>query len=336
MAVTIHDVARKAGVAVGTVSRFLNGYQLREENRGRIEQAIQELGFKGNIMARGLKRSRSMSIAVVAPDFSSFVAAIIPVIEQVTELEGYSLITCNFQGEKEKLRKKLLFLRERFVDGIILFPSNLATESIDIVQHFLTEKIPMVLIDHLIPGIETDAVVVDNENASFRAVERLILEHHDKIAIVDGPQDSYVSQERLRGYYEAMRTYNLSARNEWIQQGAFTQAGGYYAVKQLCAAAQPPTALYVANYEMTIGAILALHEMHLRIPDDVSFIGFDHFEAIDVVEPPLTVVEQPIERMGQLAAQFILKRIQGDYTDFPSIVRLNTKMTIRSSVRPLV
>jgi LacI family transcriptional regulator len=336
MAVTIHDVAKKAEVAVGTVSRFLNGYQLRAENRVRIEHAIQELGFKGNIMARGLKRSRSMTIAVVAPDFSSFVAAIIPIIEQTIEAEGYSLITCNFRNEREKLRQKLLFLRERFVDGIILFPANLATESVDIVQQFLTEKIPVVFIDHLVPGIETDAIVVDNENASFRAVERLILEHHDKIAIVDGPNDSYVSQERLRGYYEAMQTYNLSAQDEWIQQGTFTQSGGYYAVKQLCAAPQPPTALYVANYEMTIGAILALHEMHLRIPEDVSFIGFDHFEAIDVVEPPLTVVEQPIERMGQLAAQLILKRIQGDYTEFPAIVKLNTKMTIRNSVRSLI
>lgn len=285
-------------------------------------------------MARGLKRNRSMTIAVVAPDFSSFVAAITPFIEQGMEADGYSLITCNFQNDREKLRKKLLFLQERFVDGIILFPSNLATGSLDILQQFLADHIPVVLIDHLIPEITTDAVIVDNENASFRAVERLILEQHRRIAIIDGPNDSYVSQERLRGYNEAMQTYNLAVQADWIQQGAFTQTGGYYAAKQLCASAQPPTAVYVANYEMTIGAILALHEMRLRIPEDLSFIGFDHFEAIDVVEPPLTVVEQPIERMGQLAAQLVLTRIQGDYTDFPTIVRLNTKITIRNSILP--
>lgn len=335
MAITIHDVAKRAGVAVGTVSRYLNGFQLREKNRLKIERAIEELEFTGNIMARGLKRNRSMTIAVVAPDFSSFVASITPIIEHVVEKKRYSLITCSFQGDKEKLRKKLVFLKERFVDGIILFPSNLATSSIDLLQNRITEKNPVVLIDHLIPGVETDAVVVDNANASFRAVERLIHEHHSKIAIVNGPKDSYVSQERFRGCCEAMQTYNLEMQEDWAVWGNFTQAGGYQAVKHLYTVSHLPTALYVANYEMTIGAILALHDLRLRIPEDISFIGFDHFEAIDVVEPPLTVIEQPIERIGKLAAQLILKRLQGDYADFPTTVKLNTKMAIRSSVRTI-
>jgi LacI family transcriptional regulator len=335
MAVTIHDVAKKAGVAVGTVSRYLNGYRLREKNRLKIERVIEELGFKENIMARGLKRNRSMTIAVVAPDFSSFVASITPIIEQVMEKQRYSLITCSFQGDKEKLRKKLKFLKERFVDGIILFPSNLATASIDILQNYIAEKIPVVLIDHLISEVETDAIIVDNVNASFRAVERLILENHSKIALIDGPTDSYVSQERLKGYYEAMQTYNLDVFDNWIIRGDFSRIGGYQAVKQLYMSSLRPTAIYVANYEMTVGAILALHELHLRIPEDISFVGFDHFEAIDVVEPPLTVIEQPIERIGQLAAELALKRIRGDYADFPATVKLNTKMVIRNSVRKI-
>ncbi len=335
MAATIHDVAKMAEVAVGTVSRYLNGYRLREKNRLKIERVIKELGFTGNIMARGLKRNRSMTIAVVVPDFSSFVASIIPIIEQVTEKRNYSLITCNFQDDKEKLRKKLSFLKERFVDGIILFPSNLAAASIDLLQGYIAEKIPIVFIDHLIPGVETDAVIVDNVNASFRAVERLILENHGKIAMINGPKDSYVSQERFKGYCEAMQTYNLKIYENWMTWGDFTQVGGYHAVKQLYSSSHLPTAVYVANYEMTVGAILALHELHLRIPEDISFIGFDHFEAIDVVEPPLTVVEQPITRIGQLTAQVILKRIQGDYTDFPTTVKLNTKMVIRNSIRKI-
>lgn len=333
MPVTIHDVAKHAGVAVGTVSRYLNGYTLREYNRRKVEAAIHELGFKGNIMARGLKRNRSMTVAVVAPDFSSFVAAITPVIEQELEKQRYSLITCSYQGSKEKLRQKLLFLKERFVDGIILFPSNLAAASIDLLQHWIHEENPVVLIDHLISGFDTDAVIVDNTNASFRAVERLILENHHKIAIIDGPEDSYVSQERLKGYYSALETYNLPIQANWIQRGTFTRAGGYRAIKALWESPGQPTAVYVANYEMTIGAILALHEMHVRIPEEMSFIGFDHFEAIDVVEPPLTVVEQPIERIGQLAAELVLKRLQGDHGDFPTVMKLNTKITIRQSIQ---
>jgi DNA-binding LacI/PurR family transcriptional regulator len=132
-----------------------------------------------------------------------------------------------------------------------------------------------------------------------------------------------------------METYNLPVQGSWIQRGAFTRAGGYHAVKALRGIANQPSAVYVANYEMTIGAILALHEMHVHIPGELSFIGFDHFEAIDVVEPSLTVVEQPIERMGQLAAELLLKRLQRGGNDFPTIIKLNTKMTIRNSVQQL-
>ena len=335
MAVTIHDVAEKADVAVGTVSRFLNGYHIRDHNREKIEQAIRELQFTGNIMARGLKSNRSMTVAVVAPDVSSFVTSMIPVVEQIVEQQRYSLITCNFQNDKDKLRKKLLFLKERFVDGVILFPSNLATASLDLLHTYIAAKLPLVLIDHLIPGIETDAVVVDNVNASFRAIERLILDRHTQIAMINGPRNSYVSQERLRGYYEAMHTYNLPIEEEWIFEGGFTQSGGYHAIKQMFAAPLTPTAIYAANYEMTVGAVLALHEMRIRIPDDISFVGFDHFEAIDVIEPPLTVVEQPIQKIGEIAARLLLKRVQGDYHDFPETIKLNTKMVIRGSVRTL-
>jgi DNA-binding LacI/PurR family transcriptional regulator len=176
---------------------------------------------------------------------------------------------------------------------------------------------------------------VDNANASFRAVEHLILDNHKEIAIIDGPEDSYVSQERLRGYCAAMETYNLPIQETWIQRGTFTRTGGYHAMKVLREISHQPSAVYVANYEMTIGAILALHEMHVRIPEEMSFIGFDHFEAIDVVEPPLTVVEQPIERIGQMAAELLLKRLQGNSDDFPTVIKLNTKIMIRNSIQKI-
>ena len=336
MTVTVHDVARKAGVAVGTVSRYLNGYRLREQNRIKIEQAIEELGYKENIMARGLKRKRSMTIAVVTPDFDIFVTSIITTIEDTAEKEKYSLITCDFQRDKQKLKKKLLFLRDRFVDGIILFPSNLATKSINsILKNYIDDKIPVVLIDHLIPGFETDAIIVDNVNASFQAVEELIKHHHERIAIINGRKDSFVCQERLKGYYAAMQAYNLPIQQEWILWGDFTQRGGYNAVQRLCQLSTPPTAIYATNYAMTIGAFLGLHEHHLQIPEDISFIGFDHFESIDLIKPTLTMVEQPIELIAQNATRLILRRIRGDYSDFSTTIRLNTRMVIGDSVRSI-
>ena len=333
MSATIHDVAKHAGVAVGTVSRYLNGHTLREHNHRKVEDAIAALKFKENIMARGLKRNRSMTVAVVAPDFSSFVAAITPVIEHKLEEYRYSLITCSYHSSHEQLRRKVAFLRDHSVDGIVLFPSNLADASLDILQHWVRKPNPLILIDHLLDTLRTDAIIVDNLNTSFRAIERLILGNHKAIAFIDGPDDSLVSRQRLEGYCAAMNTYNLPIHEDWVQRGTFTQSGGYQAIKTLWHPPDQPSAVYVANYEMTIGAILALHELHVRIPEDVSFIGFDHFEAIDVVEPPLTVVERPIVRIGQLAAQLMLQRIQGDYDDFPTVVKVHTKMNIRNSVR---
>lgn len=335
MAATVYDVAQKAEVSVGTVSRYLNGYQLRESNRLRVEQAIGELGFKGNILARGLKRKRSMAIALVTPDFDIFVTSITTIIEQTLEHERYSLIICDYQKDKDVLKRKLSFLQDRYIDGVILFPSNLAGASREILQKYISKKIPVVLVDHLIAGIETDAVIIDNMNASFRAVEELIRHNHRNIAIIGGRPDSLVSQERLRGYYNAMQTYDLPVNEEWVVWGDFTQTGGYQAMKKLCASADRPTAVYVTNYAMTIGAVLALHKIQLRIPEDMSLIGFDPFESFELIEPTLTVVEQPIDLIAQNVVRLLLKRIRREYSDFAGTIKLNTRMVIGNSVKTL-
>lgn len=336
MAVTIYDVAKKAGVSPGTVSRYLNGYRLREKNRLRVEHVIKELGFKANIIATGLKRNRSMTIAVMIPEYTeTFFMAVTTVLEQDLEKENYSLLLCDFEDDAQRLKEKLRFARDRFVDGLVMFPSIVGTAGIPMLKEYLNEHIPVVLIDQLIPGFETDSVVVDNAHASFRAVERLILDNHTKIAVIHGRKDSYVSQERLRGYYEAMHTYNLEIDPNWVTWGNFEETGGYTAVKDVCTCSNPPTAIYSTNYHVTLGTVIALHELHLRIPEDISLIGFDHFKPIDVIEPPLTVIEQPIEKIGHAAAELLLKRIQGDFADFSQTITLNTKMLIRTSVRKI-
>ena len=335
MAATVHDVAKKAQVSVGTVSRFLNGYQLREKNRLKVEKAIEELGFKGNIMARGLKRKRSMAIALLTPDFDVFTTSIATVIEELLEQEQYSLIICDYQRNKERLKQKLVFLQERFIDGVVLFPSNLADASVALLKKYLKKNVPVVLIDHLVTGVETDAVIIDNVNASFRAVEELIRHHHRQIAIINGRRDSSVCLERLQGFYNAMETYDIPVDENLIAWGDFSQVGGYNAVKALWNQTKKPSAIYATNYAMTIGAVLALYELHVRIPDEISVVGFDHFESIDLIEPALTMVEQPINLIAQNAVQLLLKRIRGEYSDFATTIKLNTKMVIGDSVKSL-
>jgi LacI family transcriptional regulator len=336
MAVTVHDVAKKAGVAVGTVSRYLNGRQLREENRLKVEQAIKALGFKENVIAKSLKRNRSMTIAVMIPNYLTlFFMAVTKMLEQILEEYGYSLLLCDFDYDSRKLQEKLRFAKDRFVDGLIFFSSNLADENLLMLQEFLDDHIPIVLIEQSLPGLETDVIVVDNAHASFRAVEQLILHNHTRIAIVNGKEEVYVFRERFKGYKAAMQTYNLPVDEQWIVSEWFAEAGEYTAIKNLFASSTPPTAIYATHFHATIGTVMALHKLHLRIPEDVSLIGFDYFDLIDAIEPPLTMVEQPIDKIAQTTAELLLKRIGRDYTDFPQTITLDTKMLVRDSTRKI-
>jgi LacI family transcriptional regulator len=336
MAATIYDVAKRAGLAVGTVSKYLNGRSMREENRLKIEQAIQELGFKANILARGLKGNRTMTIAVVIPTYMAiFFMATTTILEDILEQANYRILIFGFDRNPQKLRQKLNLARERMVDGLILFASYVGAEDLPILQTYLQEGIPVVLVEQGLPGIITDTVRIDNAHASFRAVERLILDHHTRIALVNGPEEVAVFQERRQGYYDAMHTYHLPVDERWVLSGTFINAGEYAAIRKIFETPQPPTAIYATNYHATIGTAVTLHERHLRIPEDISLIGFDHFDPMDAIEPPLTLVEQPVEEIARMSANLLLKRIAGDYADFPQTITLNTKMLMRDSVRKI-
>ncbi len=334
MAATIHDVAQKAGVAHGTVSRYLNGYTLREKNRLLVEKAIEELDYQENILAKGLKGNRSMTIAVVVPGYTAiFSMFVTSFIEKVVERDNYSLILCDFEGSPDNFKKKLTFLKNRSIDGIILFPVQALQACISFLEDYAQTGIPIVVVNELLEGFETDAVLVDNFNAAFRAVEQLILDNHRHIACITGGEHSYTAQQRLAGYHDAMRAYDFEVREDWVQHVEITSAGGYGAVKAMFNNPIPPTAIFTANYFTMVGAAMALHELHLRIPDDVSLFGFDYFKPFDVVEPALTLVQQPLEKIGEEAANLMLRRIHGDDADFPQTVTLNTTMLIRDSVQ---
>ncbi|HHY83498.1 MAG TPA: LacI family transcriptional regulator [Clostridiales bacterium] len=334
MSVTIRDVAKKAKVSLGTVSRYLNGYKLRESNRIRIEEAIRELGFQENLIAKGLKTNRSMTIGVVLASLTDlFATSVITAAERILAQDNYSIVVCDFESSQSKLEQKLRFLKARSVDGLILFPGSCTSS--DALREYLEDEIPVVIVNDDMPDIKTDKVVIDNSGASFRAVEWLIHQNHRDIAIINGDQNTYTGRERYKGYLEALQTYNIEPREEYITYGYFSNRGGYEAAKKLLALEHPPTAIYTANYYMTFGAIIAINEAKIRIPDDISFIGFDHFELSDVINPPLTVVEQPTDRLGELAAKLVLRRVKGDYEGFPARLSVNTRMIIKESVKRL-
>jgi LacI family transcriptional regulator len=331
MAVTIRDVAERAGVCPATVFRYLNGAHLREKNRVKVAQAIQELGFKADVSA----------IAVIVPALTNlFAMTIVTGIERLVVQAGYNSIICDFANEYHALLDRLKFFKNRAISGIILFPLTQDNKRelhaiIHLLEAYRADHIPVVVVDDVLTEFETDAVLVDNAHASFRAIEHLIHQNHRQIAILNGRQNSYVSQERLRGALEALQTYKVPIEERWLIWGDFRTKGGYAAVTALYQTSPHPTALYSTNYNMTIGAIMALNDLQIRIPEDLSVIGFDHFSGLDVVRPALTVIEQPLDEIGKTAGELMLKRIKGDYTDFPQIVKLKTRMVIRDSVQKL-
>ena len=331
MAVTIQEVAERAGVSIGTVSRYLNGAQLRMQNRLNIEQAIEELGFKTSVSA----------IAIFVPVLTSvFAMAIVTEIERIVMTERYNSIICDFENNYTALQERLKFFKNRAISGIVLFPLTRGDNSdspaiVSLLEEYAAEQIPIVLVDEILPGFETDSVLVDNAHASFRAVEHLIHRHHKKIAILNGRENSYVSQERLRGYVEALQTYKIPIEERWIMWGDFRTKGGYAAVKELYEMPDRPTALYITNHNMTLGAATALYELQVKIPEDLSLVGFDHFASSDLIRPPLTLVEQPLEDIGRAAGELMLQRIRGDEANFPQNIKLNTRLLVRKSVRKL-
>lgn len=334
MAVTIYDVARHAGVAPSTVSRYLNGYGVRKKNQPRIEHAIEALGFKQNLIATGLKRSRLMSIAVLMPNYGIFFMTIADLLERLLAQANYSLLMGSYKGGPTVLHQKLDFAEERFVNGLILFASEIGAETVPRLQQYREKQLPVVVVEEEVPGFTTDVVSVDNAHASFRAVEKLILAHHTRIALVRSYVHRHVFQERVRGYCNAMETYNLPVKPEWIIDKG-VDAGDYTRLHTLFDCPQPPTAIFATTYQTTVGAVIALHQRRLKIPDDVSMIGFDRFDLIDAIEPPLTLVSQPLEKIAQTVAELLLKRLSGEYADFPQIITLNTQMLMGESVKTL-
>lgn len=328
---TIREVAKEAGVSIGTVSRYLNGYQLKKENMDNISRVINELGYKENIIAKGLKNNRSLSIGVLINSLTDvFATSIVSSLENYLEKNNYSLLLCDYQNNHKRLESKLEFLRSRSVDGIVVFHLE---ENLPILKKYRDEGIAIVAVDSPIKGFKTDTVLVDNYQASFLVVDKFYEQGHRKIGIIAGSSDRYIGSERLRGYTESMKAKKIYDKN-LVVMGDYTKDAGYQAALKLLENPEI-TAIYSTNYYMTLGLVEALFEKGKKIPDDISVIGFDHFELSDIIQPKLTVVEQPIEDMGTMIGQLILHGISEKENDSYSKVELSTKLLWRNSVKKI-
>ncbi len=333
IAATIKDVAKHTGLSIATISKYINGGNVLDNNKILIDQAIKELGFKVNEIARGLKTNRTMTIGVLIPDLRNiFCTTIVSNIENILIQNGYSTIICDCKQSPALEKEKLEFLVNKMVDGIITMPIGSNARSI---RALADKKLPFVLIDRAIREVDCDTVLVDNLNASYNAVEQLIIKGHKRIGIICGPGDIFTAEERLKGYIRVHEDYSMSVDKSLVKKGDYEVESGYRLFNELLDSENRPTAVFVTNYEMTLGAVMAINERNVKVPEELSFIGFDNLMMAKIVKPALSIVVQPMEQIGETAANILLRRLKGDMGNFPAMFRLKTELILRDSVREL-
>ncbi len=327
---TIKDVAERTGLSIATISKYINGGNVLEKNKIVIQNAIDELNFKVNEMARGLKTNKTKTVGIALPDLNNlFFTSIVSKIEDVLVKDGYGTIICDYKQEYELEKKKLDFLVNKSVDAIVLIPSGKEEKE---VKEILDNGTPVILIDRLLKGVQCDVVLGDNLNSSYNAVEQLFIMGHRRVGVIVGPKEMYTAEQRLKGYYRVHEDYSLKIDSNLIKYGDYRMDSGYILFKELMTMKNPPTAIYVTNYEMTLGAIMAINEMDIKIPEKLSIIGFDNMDLVKVINPPLSVVVQPMESIGEVTAKLLLKRMNGDKSNFPSVNRLKADLLVTKSI----
>jgi len=330
--ITLKDVAREAGLSVTMVSRVLGNYgYFSEESKSKVLKAAEKLNYKPDVIARGLKTQETKAIGVIVSDvLTFFFTTLIRGIEDVANQSGYSVILCNSDEDTVKERDYLLALYERNVDGLIVSPS---TGNHSYLKKLSRGGMPLVLVDRGVRGLKVPTVIVDNQAGSHEAVNYLISLGHRRIGIITGLKGVTTSEERLAGYKRALEENHISLKPKLIKEGDYRREKARKAAVDFIRMKNPPTALFVCNEPMTSGALLALRENKVKIPEEMAVIGFDDPVWAPLTEPALTTVSQPSYSMGTLACQALLKEIKGvGHSKIPSEdIILKPKLIIRKS-----
>jgi LacI family transcriptional regulator len=308
MSYTIKDVARKANVSIATVSRVLNnqgGYSPKTKEK--VLAAIKELGYQPNALARGLINKRTKTIGILFPEVSNmFASKILHGVENVVNEQGSSVIVCNTASNGEKTMKYLQVLHEKRIDGVIFVSEVITDEYYKMLESM---NIPIVLISTESYRYSLPYVKVNDRHAAYTATEYLIQKGHRKIGMISGNKNDMIAgQPRIDGYKEALLHNGIDIKENYIVScKGFGFKDGFYILPRLLHQAPDITAIFAASDEMAMGVISAAYKLGIKIPDDISIIGYDNLPLAEMAIPPLTTVAQPLEEMGEMAASMLFE-----------------------------
>ena len=323
---TIKDVARLAGVSVSTISKYLNGGNVLEENAEAIRKAIAELDYRVNPFARSLKTQRSRSIGVLLPEMTPpFFGRVVMSLDRCLREHGYhTLISC-YCSSYGLERENLQFLINNGIDGLIYAPEDISAE--EFYDMTANCNVPTVQIDRMIQGVSSDTVLVDNAEAAYSAVSHLIRQGHRRVAIITGPKSVYSAKERLVGYLRALSDHGILYDDHLVISGPYDFGTGYRAMDALLNLTDPPTAVFTTNHDFTIGLVTAARERGINIPEELDIFGFDCVQICTMMRPPLSVVHQPEDEIGRIAAEYMIQRLEG-YSGDPRVTKLKCKLNL--------
>jgi LacI family transcriptional regulator len=331
---SMKEIAKIAGVSLGTVSHVLNNSMpVREPLRKRVMEAVDAIGYQPSQLARGLRRDKTNMIGMLIPDIvNPFFPMVVRGAEDVAFANGYRLILCNTDNDHAKEIIHLTELRTYLPSGLIVIPSSLSDLTAQ-AQSYRKSGTAVVCVDRLPKDWDGDSVTADNENGAYNATNYAIRLGHKRLAVITGPRHLTNAQERLRGFLRAAAENNMQVGPEYIQEATFDQHGGYSKTMLLVRMIPRPTAIFAGNDLIAFGALAALREARLHCPDDISIVGFDNLELAEMTSPPLSSVSQPGYQFGASAARILIDRVKGDDGP-PKHVVLDTALIIRASIGP--
>lgn len=329
---TIYDVARLAGVSTATVSRALNGTaQIAPATRTAIDQAVEQLGYRPNTIARSLVTKSTQTIAFLLPDITNpFYASLVSGIQQITLERDHTMLLCTTESDPEREEQYLNLLRSKqvdgaLVDGLVLPPDRIA--------RFVEDGFPIVCLDRDIDSPSVPLVQVDNRLGARMATEHLLSLGHTRIAHVAGAEGLRISEQRVAGYRDALTQAGVAWDPSLVVTGSFTEGGGYDATRALLESSAEPTAVFAANDLSAIGAINAIVESGWRVPMDVSVVGFDDLRLSAFTSPPLTTIHQPGEEIAKRATEILVDLIRGRSVHQLQYL-IEPRLVVRSSTAP--
>ncbi|MGX3013859.1 HTH-type transcriptional repressor PurR [Ursidibacter sp. B-7004-1] len=332
---TIKDVAKLAGVSTTTVSHVINKTRFVSEDTTKIVwQAVAELNYSPSAVARSLKVNTTKSIGmIITTSEAPYFAEIVLAVEEYCYQKGYSLFLCNTQNQPEKIQNHLDMLVKKRVDGILVMCSEYTENSFAL---FNGTNVPMVVMDWGPNDEQSDRIQDHSFDGGYMATRHLIENGHRDIAIITGDLFKTTAKARFDGFVKAMTDAGLLIRDEWICENDFEPEAGYESMNNLLKQEKLPTAVVCACDVVALGAISAITEKGLSVPQDISIIGYDNIHNSRFYAPPLTTIHQSKTRLGQMALDLLLERIQhNEQSHEPKVLEFYPELVVRSSVRNL-